>query len=271
MNARITHWMLVSCLAGLTACGGDGGDGGEDPNDVTGPTVSGAPVILSQPASVSVDEGDSASFTVQAGGDAPLAYQWQRGDSDVAGATGASYSTPALGAADDGALYRVVVSNPAGSVTSAAAAVSVVAAAGAGVLKLSGPGVDAVGAGTRYAPTSGSATPSGPVCSAGSCSSSLQLVWHQGPGDQLFVSLLSNNLAAPGAAPGTEVNGISITLSSGVIGSMGLNYVCVSSGCSLEALGITLDREARTLSFKDSSVPAYSGGPEVVLNGTLRY
>ena len=48
----------------------------------------------------------------------PLSYQWRKNGLDIAGATNASYTTPATTADDNGALFSVVVTNSAGSVTS---------------------------------------------------------------------------------------------------------------------------------------------------------
>ena len=48
----------------------------------------------------------------------------------IAGATSASYTTPAVGAADDGATFTVVVTNSAGSVTSSGAKLTVVSNTG---------------------------------------------------------------------------------------------------------------------------------------------
>jgi hypothetical protein len=55
---------------------------------------------------------------VKATGTAPLSYQWRKNGANIAGATSASYTTPATTAADNGTLFSVVVSNSAGSVTS---------------------------------------------------------------------------------------------------------------------------------------------------------
>lgn len=259
-------WFTAMLTAALAACGGGGGSGGD-----TDVVPAGAPVIVFQPASTRVEEGRQAQFEVSASGTAPLVYQWQRDGLDIAGATDERYTTPATTAADDGAVFRVVVSNPEGSATSAEAVLSVAAAPVEDALTLSGPGADAVGAGSRYVPASASASAQAPACNAGSCSSSLMLMWSRGPGDQLIVTLMSNGVAEPGATPGTQVNAIGITLSPGVLGAMGLNYACAGEGCSLPALGITLDRQARTLRFAGTRVPAWTGGPEVVLDGALRY
>jgi hypothetical protein len=53
-----------------------------------------------------------------------LTYQWKKNGIDVAGATSASYTTPAVGYADNGAQYTVVVSNAGGNVTSSPASLT---------------------------------------------------------------------------------------------------------------------------------------------------
>ncbi|HFD79166.1 MAG TPA: hypothetical protein ENK05_02075 [Gammaproteobacteria bacterium] len=83
-----------------------------------------APVILTQPSDSTVDEGDTATFQVNADGSAPLSYQWQRDGVDIPGANAPSYTTPVLSVGDD-ALFAVVVSNSAGSVRSRDAILSV--------------------------------------------------------------------------------------------------------------------------------------------------
>jgi hypothetical protein len=94
-------------------------------------TVNAAPVapsITTQPASQTVTAGQTASFSVAATGTAPLNYQWQKNSVAISGATSSSYTTPATTNSDNGALFAVVVSNTAGSVTSSAAALTVSAA-----------------------------------------------------------------------------------------------------------------------------------------------
>src|SRR2546426_5689650 len=58
-------------------------------------------------------------------GTAPLAYQWQKNGANIGGATAASYTTPATTTADGGTAVRVVVTNTAGTVTSASATLTV--------------------------------------------------------------------------------------------------------------------------------------------------
>jgi glucose/arabinose dehydrogenase len=90
-------------------------------------TGSGAPVISTHPADQTVTEGQRATFSVVATGTPPLSYQWQRNGTDIAGATAASYTTPPTAPADNGAQFRVRVSNSAGSVLSNPATLTVTA------------------------------------------------------------------------------------------------------------------------------------------------
>lgn len=91
-----------------------------------------APVITTQPAAITVNQGSTATFTVAATGTGPLGYQWLRSGTPVATTTTPSYTTPATTADDNGATYSVVVSNTAGSVTSSAATLTVTPTAGNG-------------------------------------------------------------------------------------------------------------------------------------------
>jgi hypothetical protein len=132
--ASTRTWLVGSCIAlgaaVLSACGG-GSSGGGSPAPTS---PSNAPAIVTNPESISVAAGAVAAFSVVASGSAPLSYQWQRNGSDIAGANSSSYSTPPTSASDSGALFRVVVSNPAGSLTSIEATLTVspsAAAAGA--------------------------------------------------------------------------------------------------------------------------------------------
>src|SRR5437667_336716 len=83
------------------------------------------PNITTPPGKQTVTAGQTASFAVVAAGTAPLSYQWQKNGVSIAGATAASYTTPATTTADSGATFRVVVTNTAGTVTSSAAALTV--------------------------------------------------------------------------------------------------------------------------------------------------
>jgi hypothetical protein len=88
-----------------------------------------APVtIATQPKAQAVDEGQQAHFSVVASGSPTLTYQWMKGGTAIANATGPSYDTPALTTADSNVSYSVVVTNFRSSVPSAAAALTVNAA-----------------------------------------------------------------------------------------------------------------------------------------------
>ena len=84
--------------------------------------------ISNQPASQSVPAGQVASFSVVAAGSPLVTYQWQKNGTAIAGATFHTYSISAVSAADAGS-FRVIVSNPAGAVTSASAVLTVTAPA----------------------------------------------------------------------------------------------------------------------------------------------
>jgi alpha-tubulin suppressor-like RCC1 family protein len=80
------------------------------------------PIIHAQPVSQAVNVWQSPAFTVMARGFA-LNYQWSKDGVDLAGATSATYSLPLAQTNQAGSSYTVVVSNPAGSVTSAPPAI----------------------------------------------------------------------------------------------------------------------------------------------------
>ncbi len=83
-----------------------------------------APTIINQPTSLTVTAGQAASFSVTASGSATLTYQWRKSGTAIVGATKSTYSIPAT-TATDAALYSVVVTNSAGSVTSNSAVLTV--------------------------------------------------------------------------------------------------------------------------------------------------
>lgn len=80
--------------------------------------------ITQQPQSRTIFQGQPATFAVAVAGSAPLAYQWRKNGTSIAGATFASYSLSAATLADAGE-YSVAVTNFAGSATSSNAALIV--------------------------------------------------------------------------------------------------------------------------------------------------
>ena len=87
-------------------------------------TVLVPPSITAQPTNLSVVGGANASFSVTASGTAPLSYQWQFNGAGLAGATGTSLTLASVQPTNGGS-YTVVVTNTAGSVTSAVAVLTV--------------------------------------------------------------------------------------------------------------------------------------------------
>ena len=87
-------------------------------------TVQVAPAITTQPAAVTVDEGVDATFTVAATGTPAPTYQWKFNGALISGAT-SSTLTVAKAKASDAGDYTVDVANAAGSITSAAAHLTV--------------------------------------------------------------------------------------------------------------------------------------------------
>lgn len=113
---RWVSWLLSATLLALGGCGG--GNGTAD---------SSAPSIVDQPASISVKEGQAASFSVTAKSTAPISYQWLRDGVAVSGANASTYTIEAVVSGDDGAVFTVRVTNAVGSATSNPARLSVAA------------------------------------------------------------------------------------------------------------------------------------------------
>jgi Bacterial lectin len=106
---------LVVCFVLLNISGCAGGFQGYRP---VAPTVS-------QPASITVPLGQTATFNVSATGTGTLTYQWFKNGVPITGATSSSYTTPPTVAGDTGAVFTVSVSNSAGSATSGPATLTV--------------------------------------------------------------------------------------------------------------------------------------------------
>ncbi|HAO77802.1 MAG TPA: hypothetical protein DCQ92_02280 [Verrucomicrobia subdivision 3 bacterium] len=104
---------------------GNGSHNAAVPYTLTAGVVSGPVTILTPPQNRAVPAGASASFSVIASGAPLLAYQWQRDNVDIPGATGPTYITPILALGDLGAQFRVRVTNAFGFALSAPATLTV--------------------------------------------------------------------------------------------------------------------------------------------------
>ncbi len=80
-------------------------------------------VITAPPADQTVDLGATATFTVEARGGRH--FQWQKDGIDVPGATGPTYTTPPVTAADAGTTYRVLVGSGCTSAISESATLTI--------------------------------------------------------------------------------------------------------------------------------------------------
>ena len=83
-------------------------------------TVRIAPSITTGPVGQTIDPGDPVTFRVTAAGSPPLTYQWRKHGVELSGET-RDVLALAKATAADADTYDVVVTNPAGSVVSAAA------------------------------------------------------------------------------------------------------------------------------------------------------
>lgn len=87
-------------------------------------TVTGAPSILTQPASQTVNFGEAILLSVQATGAAPLAYRWIKDGQYIPGANGSTYGITSGDLSHSG-TYSVEISNGAGTAASLPAVVTV--------------------------------------------------------------------------------------------------------------------------------------------------
>ena len=119
-SAYVALCLSLSLIVALGGCGGSVAPAAPPPSSHATP-----PTIATNPASKTVASGETATFAVTATGSTPLTYQWQRDQAAISGATSASYTTPPVSTTDNGAQFRVVVSNSAGNATSNPATLTV--------------------------------------------------------------------------------------------------------------------------------------------------
>ena len=87
-------------------------------------TINQEPLIAQAPLSLAVCEGETATFSIDARGTAPLLLQWQKDGVDIPGANGDSLTLTDVTAADAGA-YAVAITNDCGSIVSPAGELTV--------------------------------------------------------------------------------------------------------------------------------------------------
>jgi hypothetical protein len=125
--------------------------------DTSVSTAPRSPFVLSAPVSQVISAGQTASFSVTAGGTGALSYQWRRNATPISGATSANYSFTAAGA--DAGSYDVVISNGAGTITSVSALLSVTLPAPPAITSATGSGTIGAGFNTVFSVVATSTTP----------------------------------------------------------------------------------------------------------------
>ncbi|MFD2935013.1 PQQ-dependent sugar dehydrogenase, partial [Spirosoma flavum] len=85
---------------------------------------SNVPTISAQPINQISPVGGAVTFTVGGSGTG-LSYQWQRNGNNISGATASSYTYSPVSQGDNGAIFRVIVTNSSGNVTSNGATLTV--------------------------------------------------------------------------------------------------------------------------------------------------
>jgi len=88
------------------------------------------PLIVSEPASLNVIQGQPANFSVGVDGQTPFSYQWQKNGTNILGATNSILSFASAQTTNTGA-YDVIVQNPVGTEMSSVATLSVYTTAAA--------------------------------------------------------------------------------------------------------------------------------------------
>jgi hypothetical protein len=104
-----TRSVMRACLVAMALVAGLAGCGDDDDQ----PQLR----ITAEPADATVVVGATATFNVQSNTN-PATYQWRRNGTDIPGASGPSYTTPATVSGDNGAKYSVVLTRGTTTVTS---------------------------------------------------------------------------------------------------------------------------------------------------------
>jgi hypothetical protein len=120
----IAPWRIAFAAAATSICLG----GCKSASGSFGTPV--APTITTQPTNQKVSVDQPATFSVVATGTVPLNYQWQENGASISGAPSATYTIAAATAAQNGHSFQVIITNSAGSITSAAATLTVLSPGG---------------------------------------------------------------------------------------------------------------------------------------------
>jgi len=124
VQSAVTFAAVAGTTYAIQVDGFSGATGSVTLNHPQTGAAPGAPVIVTNPANVSVLVGQPLSIQVVAQGDATLAYQWYRNEQPISGATSAVFSKPSAALGDEGE-YQVTVTNAKGTALSAIAYVAI--------------------------------------------------------------------------------------------------------------------------------------------------
>jgi hypothetical protein len=150
--------------------------------------------ITAQPANLSIYVNQTATFSVAAQGQGPFTYQWYKSNVVIGGANSSVYTTPLALIGDNGALFKVDVTDHCGNtLTSNAAALTV-------SIGNVPPTITTQPLGQSAAP--GSTTTSFTVVAGGTATLTYQ--WYRIPAGQVTGSLVSGATSATYTLPGTS-------------------------------------------------------------------
>lgn len=85
-----------------------------------------APTVTSAPQNVTAAEGTSATFSVGFGGTGPFNFQWTKNGTDIQDATNQTLTLSPVRYADNNATIAVKITNPASTITSSGAILTVI-------------------------------------------------------------------------------------------------------------------------------------------------
>lgn len=85
-----------------------------------------APTVAIAPQNFTTNEGSSATFSVLANGTGPFTYQWTKNGTDITDATNQTLVLPLVLYADNNATIAVKITNPASTITSPSATLTVI-------------------------------------------------------------------------------------------------------------------------------------------------
>lgn len=108
------YWVIVTNIAGAVT------------NLAGTLTVPLPPTLTQQPNSLTVTNGDNATFTVDGSGYGPITFSWQRNGNTIINANSNTLTIVSAQLSDSGAQFGCVLTNIAGSVTSQVATLTVV-------------------------------------------------------------------------------------------------------------------------------------------------